>query len=1125
LGVCPRLAPPSDRRFVTFVPPNPNPQNKKRQKSWREFRANSAYGIEASQRQRFGVLPMTERTLFLAVLDIDDPSERNAYLERACAHDPELRSQVDQLLKAHLDPGDFMEQPAAVSVGATSQAVIERLGSTIGPYKLKEQIGEGGMGLVFVAEQHEPVRRKVALKLIKPGMDSRQVIARFEAERQALALMNHANIAKVFDGGETPSGRPYFVMELVKGVPITEYCDQNRLTPRARLELFGQVCAAVQHAHQKGIIHRDIKPSNVIVSSHDGTPVVKVIDFGVAKAIGQQLTDKSVYTHFSQFIGTPLYMSPEQAGQSDLDVDTRTDIYALGVLLYELLSGTTPFDKERLQEASYDEIRRLIREEEPPKPSKRMSTLNQQAGSTISAQRQSSPQQLCVLLRGELDWIVMKALEKDRNHRYESASAFAADVERYLKDEPVQACPPSLRYRFGKFVRKHRRSLLSAAAAAVAAILLAVVVGFSLADRANRLTKTEQQARESLAGARTAIEAGDLTLAEKRVAEALAVLGTDRAGLHAFATDVDRLEREIKDRQSDEARFRQFVQLASDAQDEMSRFARSIGEKTAQDALDLYGVLDDDRWLTRLDNSSLTPDQKKELRETAYFTLVSLADRCVRMPDLNRIARALPLLTRAEAFHAPTRAFYFVRSQYHLLIEDKVAARQDHERFQATAAISPWDHILPGRTADAKGSPHEAIRAYQAALDLQPDHYNSLYFLGLSSASLGRHAEAIAYYRACEVLRPNDESPFLNRLGCYVKSGRLEELEAQESALLPKYLSSPARDSNSTLKRLRYLMEHFERAGKFEGIDRLAPQLIQHQRNAKASDAQGLADSLAHYGRMLLTQGRYRDAEPLLRECLTIRTEHASESWLRFNAQSMLGDALLGHGKFKEAEPHVLEGYRGAKARISTIPIAIRRIREREVEDRLLRLYDRWGKKEEAENWRAELKDSYIHSWLILSESLPYDRKDHGKVLDRQQIAGEGRIRPRAGDPVQVGDLSLVWKEHHSADKYLDLKDAYSTENSRIAYMVCYIHADDNLNALLSVAQDDQAKVYLNDQEVFPALEYRGLSLETTPISLKKGSNALVFKVINGGGAWGGIVRVWRTDGLPTKGIEFRLTP
>jgi eukaryotic-like serine/threonine-protein kinase len=391
----------------------------------------------------------TEETVFAEALEKHDLQERAAYLDEACAGDPALRAAVEALLSAY-DAGEFLESPAAGLAETVDEAVaVERPGTVIGPYKLLEQIGEGGFGIVFMAEQTQPIRRKVALKVLKPGMDTRQVIARFEAERQALALMDHLNIAKVLDAGQTSSGRPYFVMELVKGLPITDYCDQSQLTPRKRLELFVSVCQAVQHAHQKAIIHRDIKPSNVMLTLHDGTPLVKVIDFGIAKALGQQLTDKSLYTGFAQLVGTPLYMSPEQAALSNIDVDTRSDIYSLGVLLYELLTGTTPFDKERLKEIGYDELRRIIREEEPPRPSTRISTLGQ-AATTVSTNRKSDPKQLSRLFRGELDWIVMKALEKDRNRRYQTASAFAADVQRYLNDETVEACPPSAWYRCRK---------------------------------------------------------------------------------------------------------------------------------------------------------------------------------------------------------------------------------------------------------------------------------------------------------------------------------------------------------------------------------------------------------------------------------------------------------------------------------------------------------------------------------------------------------------------------------------------------------------------------------------------------------------------------------------------------
>jgi WD40 repeat protein/serine/threonine protein kinase len=446
---------------------------------------------------------MTERDVFIAALQREDPIERQAYLDEACAGQSELRQQVEQLLRLHEGAASFLEKPAAESAAtgafpaaAEQSSSPETPGMVIGPYKLLEQIGEGGFGVVFMAEQTQPVRRKVGLKVLKPGMDTRQVIARFEAERQALALMDHANIAKVLDGGQTTSGRPYFVMDLVKGVSITEFCDQSRVPVRQRLKLFVHVCQAVQHAHQKGIIHRDIKPSNVLVTLQDGEPLVKVIDFGIAKALGQQLTDKTLFTNFAQMIGTPLYMSPEQAALSNVDVDTRSDVYSLGVLLYELLTGTTTFDKERLKGAGYDEIRRLIREEEPAKPSTRLSTLGQ-AASTVSTNRNSDPSRLRQLFRGELDWIVMKALEKDRNRRYETVSAFAADVLRYLNDEPVLACPPSAWYRFRKFARRNKAALATAAVVGLA--LFAAVASLAASTvMIARALQSETRARDNL---------------------------------------------------------------------------------------------------------------------------------------------------------------------------------------------------------------------------------------------------------------------------------------------------------------------------------------------------------------------------------------------------------------------------------------------------------------------------------------------------------------------------------------------------------------------------------------------------------------------------------------------------
>ncbi len=365
--------------------------------------------------------------LLSQALDCASAEDRGVFLDQACGADTELRARVEKMLAAQAEAGSFLESPAADFATTTDhRPLAEGPGTVIGPYKLLQQIGEGGMGVVFMAEQSQPLQRTVALKIIKPGMDTRQVIARFEAERQALAMMDHPNIAKVLDAGTTDSGRPYFVMELVKGVAITKYCDEKHLPLRARLELLLPVCHAVQHAHQKGLIHRDIKPTNVLVAEYDDHAVPKVIDFGVAKATAQKLTERTMFTEFGQVLGTIEYMSPEQAKFNQLDIDTRSDIYSLGVLLYELLTGSTPFARKRLHEAAFDEMLRIIREEEPPKPSTRLITTDQLL--CIAANRGSEPKKLSGLVRGELDWVVMKALEKDRNRRYETANSFAADI-------------------------------------------------------------------------------------------------------------------------------------------------------------------------------------------------------------------------------------------------------------------------------------------------------------------------------------------------------------------------------------------------------------------------------------------------------------------------------------------------------------------------------------------------------------------------------------------------------------------------------------------------------------------------------------------------------------------------
>jgi serine/threonine protein kinase/TPR repeat protein len=458
-------------------------------------------------------MEQSSETLFSEAIEIASPQDRAVYLDRACQDRPELRRQVEKLVQDHFRAKNFLESPAAqFTLTAAHPPIAEGPGSIIGPYKLLDQIGEGGMGVVFMAEQTRPVQRTVALKIIKPGMDTRQVIARFEAERQALAMMDHPNIARVLDVGATDSGRPYFVMDLVKGVPISAYCDQQHLPVRERLELVSAVCHAVQHAHQKGIIHRDLKPSNVLVAEYDGKPVPKIIDFGVAKATASKLTEKTMFTELGQLVGTVEYMSPEQARFNQLDVDTRSDIYSLGALVYELLTGSTPFGRKRLHAAAFDEMLRMIREEEPPKPSTRLSSCG--ALPSIAANRGLEPLKLNRLVQGELDWIVMKCLEKDRNRRYETASSLAADIEHYLLDEPVQACPPTATYRLHKFARRNKVALVTAAIVAASLILATAVSAWQVVLATQATRRATQETRK--AEAATAREATLRRAAEAR---------------------------------------------------------------------------------------------------------------------------------------------------------------------------------------------------------------------------------------------------------------------------------------------------------------------------------------------------------------------------------------------------------------------------------------------------------------------------------------------------------------------------------------------------------------------------------------------------------------------------------
>ena len=493
------------------------------------------------------VVNRAEEIVFSA-LKFQSSAEHAAFWDRACSGDAALRAEVEKIWAEYIEAeGFFDECQPSLSSGAEAVRLLadstdftegisaafdsdKIVGSKIGPYKLLQKIGEGGCGVVYMAEQEKPVRRRVALKVIKLGMDTKNVIARFEAERQALAMMDHPNIARVLEAGATETGRPYFVMELVRGIKITTYCDENRLNVRQRLELFIQICGAIQHAHQKGIVHRDIKPSNILVTMLDGVPVPKVIDFGIAKATGgERLTDNTLFTAYEQFVGTPAYMSPEQAQMSGTDVDTRSDIYSLGVLLYELLTGKTPFDQTELLKSGLDAMRRTLLEREPQRPSTKLDGLRAVELTQTSLHRQIETPRLKSLLRGDLDWIVMKALEKDRNRRYQTANGFGMDVQRYLNNEPVFARPPSRLYRLQKLVRRNQTTF-----AAIAAVSVALIAGFGTstwlffrerearreAENARRVEtelRAEADARAKISQAALLISRNDITGADHLV--------------------------------------------------------------------------------------------------------------------------------------------------------------------------------------------------------------------------------------------------------------------------------------------------------------------------------------------------------------------------------------------------------------------------------------------------------------------------------------------------------------------------------------------------------------------------------------------------------------------------------
>ncbi|HEY2414997.1 MAG TPA: serine/threonine-protein kinase [Pirellulaceae bacterium] len=706
--------------------------------------------------------------LFSAALD-KQPHERLLYLDDACHGDAPLRDRLEKMLAAHAEASRFLEAPHSAIVFDSRdltqefRPLSEGPGTKIGPYKLLQQIGEGGFGVVYMAEQERPVRRKVALKIIKPGMDTKEIIARFESERQALALMDHPNIAKVLDAGATESGRPYFVMELVKGIPITDFCDDNHLALEDRLQLFIQICHAVQHAHQKGIIHRDLKPSNVMVTLHDGRPVPKLLDFGVAKATSQQLTEKTLFTAYGQMIGTPAYMSPEQAELSGLDIDTRADIYSLGVLLYELLTGTTPFDSKTLRAAGFDEMRRIIREVEPETVSTRLARTRKTGardsglgtqGSELEKRPTTPNPEPRVPRLSELDWIVSRSLDKDRERRYESASSFAADVQRYLKDEPVLACPPSTLYRFRKFAHKHKTAFTTAAALA-ATLLICTAVSAWQAVEANRARQvadnhfsSEQKARREAEQARRDAEAQRDRANRER----------DRAERERQRAESERLraESERERVESERRRANRNFESALEATDRLlSKFAEDVEgipflppdfqQRLAKDALDLY-----ERLLADSDND---PEVRHAYAKVRLRFYAPVGD-----PDTYEERRyAEPIAILEELVASEPSNMKYLQS----LADGYFGAGAHQRRFakspdrQKALEFHRRSADLFGKLADAGVKETELLRSWRKFRDMEAQSWGSVASL---LHSMGRTAEADrAYGEFVKAVEKNDD--------------------------------------------------------------------------------------------------------------------------------------------------------------------------------------------------------------------------------------------------------------------------------------------------------------------------------------------------------------------------------
>ncbi len=831
------------------------------------------------------------KAVFVEVAALTTPEARAAYLDSACANDPALRQRVESLLASQEKLGNFLEPPGS----PPPESPPDVAGTRVGAYRILQRIGEGGFGVVYMAEQESPVRRKVALKIIKAGMDTRQVIARFEAERQALALMDHPNIARVFDGGETDSGRPFFAMELVKGIPLNEFCDRNKLSTRERLELFINVCYAVQHAHQKGIIHRDLKPSNVMITMLDGQPVPKVIDFGVAKAIEQRLTEKTLFTRYDQLVGTPTYMSPEQADLSGQDVDTRSDIYSLGVLLYELLTSTPPIDSATMRKAGLDEIRRLICETDPLPPSSRLQTLGAKL-TTVAENCQSEPAALCKSVRGDLDWIVMKCLEKDRARRYATANELVADLRRFLNNEPVVARPPSNLYQFRKFAQRHRLQVAfvaSIAAALVCGLVLALI-GFAEASRErDKALEAEQQAN-----------------AQRQIAQ------TEAARSAQVAKFLKQMLRGVE---------------PSAAQGRDTTMLREILELTA----------------ARL-NKELAgqPEVEADLRETlggVYSVLGDFTNAAAMHIEALRLRKELHgenhlLVAESLYWLADARQRERKYAEAEDLFREALAIRQrllgDKHREVALALnrLAGVLHKQRGvKHAEAQDTMAQAEAMFQEMLETQ---------------------------RALPQGDLRDVLFILDRLYMLLaRQGKYSEAEALLREIVSLHQTAFPNDQVGLGSALYRLAQVLRIQGKLAEAEAASREALALWRNVMTADHPQLRALLRLNASLLYDLDRLTEAETLLREALAVEDKSKPESWEHGVTQFLLGRTLGRQNQHTAAESLLLSAYESLRRNTAKPSSANDRWYSAETLRQLVGLYEETGKAALATEWKQKLAE------------------------------------------------------------------------------------------------------------------------------------------------------------------------